>query len=109
RLKLRMKDEAINRFQVLRVRQEMNRLEFLAQIEEKIGGGVRFVGEGIEHAILFADEEAVTTGTASKEQGMMKLQFGKGAHDLEGWRWFRGADDLGGCPGRPCYLDRRLG
>ena len=99
-LEVRVERQPVDRLDLLRLREQVDRLEFLAQVEEEVGLGVRLVGERVQHAGLLADEEPVAPRTAGDEQGMLELQVRERPHHLEGRRRVGRADDAGGRPGR---------
>ena len=100
-LEVRVEGQPVDRLDLLRPREQVDRLDLPGQVQEEVGPGVRVVGEGIEDARLLADEEPVAPGIAGDEQGMVELQIRERANDLEGRRRVGRAHDPGGRPGRP--------
>ena len=58
-LEVRVESQPVDRLDLLRPREPVNRLELPGQVQEEVGPGVRVVGERIEDARLLADDETV--------------------------------------------------
>ncbi len=92
-LEIRVERQPVDRLDLLRVREQGERFDLLAEVEKEVCLGVRLVVERIQHAGLLADEEPVARGGAGDEQGMLEFQIRERPDHLEGGRRVRGAYD----------------
>ena len=106
-LEIGVKRQTIHRLDLLGSGQQGDRLDLGSQIEKQLGLGVRRVGEGIQHAGLFADIEPIASGTASHEQGMIELQIRKRPNNFVRWRRIGRTDDSRSRPSGPGRRRRR--
>ena len=103
---VRMKGQPVHRLDLLRPREQGDRPDLPGQIQEPLGPGIGSVSiEGIQDARLLADDEPIAPGDAGDEQGMLELQVGERADDLEGRGRVGRAHDAGGRPGLPARPD----